>query len=92
MTEHVPVERKNIKYEYVPVERYRFRDIFRKIVHIPEKSSEEEMPRYLGVRERSGSRVYDNVHESDLRFWEKEYGYKRGEPIEVLNRKIREKI
>ena len=54
---------------------------YRQILHMPRISLDEEAPRYLGVRERPGPRVYDNLRESDIRFWEREYGYMRGEPI-----------
>ena len=43
--------------------------IQRKIIHVPEKVSDEEIPRYLGVKERSGQKIYDNVAESDIQFW-----------------------
>ena len=36
--------------------------------------------------------MYENLRESDIQYWEKEYGYVRGEPISGLNKKIREKI
>lgn len=57
---------------------------------MPVHSHDNEAPKYLGLREGS-VKAYDNVRESDYEFWESEYGYKRGEPIEELNRKIREK-
>jgi hypothetical protein len=82
--EYVPKERKNIKYEYIPVER--------QLVHFPEHSLESENPRYLGIKEVEGPRIYENVQHSDVDFWEREYGYVRGESIYVLNQKIKQKI
>jgi hypothetical protein len=75
--EYVPVEHKNIKYEYIPVER--------QLIHYPEHSLESENPRYLGVKETTGPRIYENIRNSDIEFWEREYGYVRGESIHVLN-------
>ena len=61
-------------------------------MHVPERSHHEEASKYLGVKEPQGPKVYDNLRESDIQFWEREYGYRRGEPIEILNKKIRDKI
>lgn len=69
-TDYVPVERKNIKYEYIPVER--------QILHYPERSHEDETSRYLGIREQRGPKTYENLRDSDVEYWEKEYGYVRG--------------
>ena len=51
--------------------------VFRQIVHYPQHSHDDEAPRYLGVNEPR-VKSYENVRESDIQFWEKEYGYRRG--------------
>jgi hypothetical protein len=44
------------------------------------------------VKETTGPRIYENIRNSDIEFWEREYGYVRGESIHVLNEKIQKKI
>lgn len=60
-TDYVPVERKNISYEYIPVQR--------QLVHCPETAHEQEQSQYLGVKEYQGPKRYENLRESDIYIW-----------------------
>ena len=86
--DYVPVERKQLKYEYIPVER--------KLLHLPQQHQhlhgEEVAVEDTESGSKLGSKVYANLREEDFILWEQQYGYQRGDTVDSLNRKIREKI